>query len=210
MFVRPLETRPLSLKQGDNKHAASTLNFCISPCVSEGAIETQRGFIHGRQLVQNPVDLDFHMRAMALGFRRDHSVHSPGLIEVPTPGVAATIPLGVLYDSASDFPSVGHAWLFLVLEAIKIWPAFLCAIRCLYADNHAYADDGGLIIYLFAILSGILQGCPLSGTLFVFVIDPLLWMFRKQINSAIIRACADDIGAALRRLEDLAVLYNIS
>jgi len=209
VFVRPLETRPLSLKQGDNKHAASTLNFCISPSVSHGAIDTQRGFIHGRQLVQNVLDLDFHLRAMAFGFRQDHSVHSPGTIEVPTIGIAATIPLGVLYDFASAFPSVGHEWLLLVMEAIKIWRAFLCAIKCLYADNHAYADDGGMIIYLFPILSGILQGCPLSGTLFVFVVDPLLWMFRKQINSAIIRACADDIGAALRRLDDLVALYNI-
>jgi len=62
---------------------------------------------------------------------------------------------------------------------------------------------------MFSILSGVLQGCPLSGTLFVLVVDPLLWMFRTRVSSAIIRACADDVGAALRRMQDLIAMADV-
>ena len=34
-------------------------------------------------------------------------------------------------------------------------------------------------------------------------------MFRKQIDSAVIRACADDMGVAIRRLEHLLLFYKI-
>jgi hypothetical protein len=209
VFVHPTETRPLTLKQGDNKHVAATLNFCISPAVVDGAIDTQRGFIYERQLAQNIVDLDFYGRKHAFQFRSEYDSREAGLIVIPTLGVAAALPLLVLYDFASAFPSVAHAWLFAVLRAIRLWSAYLKAIRRLYTGNKAYASKGGILVFMFPILSGILQGCPLSGTLFVFVIDPLLWMFRCHLNKAIIRACADDVGAALRRLSDLATLHKL-
>jgi hypothetical protein len=75
--------------------------------------------------------------------------------------------------------------------------------------GHAFVDQISMSSEWYLILSGILQGCPLSGTLFVFVIDPLLWMFRCHLNKAIIRACADDVGAALKRLADLALLHKL-
>ena len=68
IFRHPLDTRPLSLKQADNKQVAKILRFCISPVVEKCAIDTQSGFIHGRQLVQNPIDLDFHVRMDAYEF----------------------------------------------------------------------------------------------------------------------------------------------
>ena len=91
------------------------------------------------------------------------------------------MPLTLLYDFASAFPSVAHAWLFCVLEAIEIREAFLSGIPNLYKGNEAYAVSEGLMQHLFPILSGVLQGCPLSGTLFVFVMDPLLWSFRRYL-----------------------------
>ena len=82
-------------------------------------------------------------------------------IHVPTKGTAASLPLGVLYDFASTFPSVGHAWLLLVLETIEQETAYFCAIQCLYEENHAYVDNGALLTCLFPHVSGILQGCPI-------------------------------------------------
>ena len=43
----------------------------------------------------------------------------------------------------------------------------------------------------------------------MFAISPTLWMFRKQIDSAIVRACADDIGAAIRKLDHLPIIHRI-
>ena len=54
-----------------------------------------------------------------------------------------------------------------------------------------------------------LQGCPLSGTLFAFVVDPLLWSFKRYLTGTLTRACADDVGMALRKLEMLALVYRM-
>ena len=59
VFRRPLDTRPLTLKQADNNQVAQVLNHCISAVIEKCAIDTQNGFIHGRQLAQNVIDLDF-------------------------------------------------------------------------------------------------------------------------------------------------------
>ena len=50
IFRHPLDTRPSTLKQADNKQVAKILNHCISPAVEKCAVDTQRGFIRGRQL----------------------------------------------------------------------------------------------------------------------------------------------------------------
>eukprot|EP00959_Pyramimonas_sp_CCMP1952_P323638 6773090-Pyramimonas_sp.AAC.1 len=50
------------------------------------------------------------------------------------------------------------------------------------------------------MISGVLQGCPLSGSLFAIAIDSFLWdVFRsvQRPGHGQIRACADDIGAVL-------------
>ena len=52
VFRHPLDTRPPSPKQADNKQVAKVLNYCIIPVVEKCAIDTQRGFIRGRQLAQ--------------------------------------------------------------------------------------------------------------------------------------------------------------
>jgi hypothetical protein len=54
----PLETRPLSLKNSDNKICAAVVNRSIADVVKQGTHKTQNGFVPGRQLIQNPVDLD--------------------------------------------------------------------------------------------------------------------------------------------------------
>mgnify|MGYP002176889572 CR=1 FL=1 len=67
------------------------------------------------------------------------------------------------------------------------------------------------IKFMFVILSGVLQGCPLSGSLFVMAIDPLLHMFRIKLEDSalgMVCACADDIGIALKVAEALPFLFE--
>ena len=56
------------------------------------------------------------------------------------------------------------------------------------------------IAFIFVALSGVLQGCTVSGSLFVIANDPLLHMLKVQLESsslAWLRACADDTGTAM-------------
>ena len=131
------------------------------------------------------------------------------LIHINSIGMVNRMPFTPLYDFASVFQSVAHAWLFCLLEAIEIWDAFVTGIRSSYKGKEAYAVSEGLMQYLFPILSGVLQGFPLSGTLFVFVMDPLLWSFRRYLTGTVTRSCADDIGMASRRLEVQALVFKL-
>ena len=59
----------------------------------------------------------------------------------------------MLYDFASAFPSMAHAWLLSGLEAIEIWESFLTGIANLYKGNGAHAVSEGPMQHLFPILS---------------------------------------------------------
>jgi hypothetical protein len=158
-------------------------------------------------LTQNPIDLDYAGRLHAFEYFADRT--SLKLIHIASMGMVAAIPILVLFDFAAAFPSVAHAWMFLVLRGIKLWGGYITGIEGLYTGNKAYGCSGGFVVFLFWILAGVLQGCPMSGTLFVFAIDPLLWSFKLKISSAVVRTCADDIGMALKRLDTLALLYKL-
>ena len=85
-------------------------------------------------------------------------------------------------------------------------------LRVLYNGNRSFCNINGVSKFIFNILSGVLQGCPLSGTLFVIVMDPIMFLFTKYICSpgfGQVRACADDIGAVLYNLKDLVRVFHI-
>ena len=81
----------------------------------------------------------------------------------------------------------------------------------MYENNIALMKIKGNFIKVFDVLSGVLQGCPLSGSLFNFAIDPLLWVFSRMIVApklGKVLACADDIGAALTQLKTLKTMHS--
>lgn len=86
----------------------------------------------------------------------------------------------------------------------------LCGIKSLHKGNEAYAVSEGILQHLFPILPDVLQGCPLSVTLFAFAIDPLRVSFRRYLIGTTTRSCADDIGMALRRLEVIGLVFKLS
>ena len=121
------------------------------------------------------------------------------------------LPLTVLFDYAAAFPSVAHKWLRSILRKIKIPKGWLNAFNSLYTGSEAYTNVGGLLRWLFSVKCGVLQGCPVSGSLFVIAIDPLLTLFEHYIHNpllGLITACADDIGTALKGLNTLKLLYK--
>ena len=111
------------------------------------------------------------------------------------------------FDFAAAFPSVAHAWLFAVLTASGAPEWFINYVSALYAGNVTCHMNSHGKTFLFSILAGVLQGCPMSATLFIFAINPFLLHFEEILEKdklGIVRACADDIGISLHDFRSLA------
>ena len=178
-------TRPLGLKNTDNKTIAGAVNNSIAQKVSEWADDQQNGFTIGRQGVNNPVTLDARARAA------DHLAASDANLPI------ALHPALLFFDFCAAFPSVAHALIFLVLEAIGLPRGLTNYFKSLYADNNCYGCFDGKLLFLYVIKSGIIQGCPASGTIFVLVLDPFLRLLKACLTGSVSRALADDIGTLL-------------
>ena len=210
---KPTELRPLTLKVADNKIVMGVLNHSITPTISACASALQRGFVPGRQLLQNAVDLDFWTRKFAMLYHESlgssHLSFDRDILECLS--AISGLPIAIMFDYAAAFPSVAHAWMFAILHYIKIPKGFLNAVKAMYKNNQAYTSIAGIMTWIFIVACGVLQGCPLSGTLFVLAIDPLLHLFERFVCSpghGAIYACADDIGAALSEIRHLKILHK--
>ena len=65
---------------------------------------------------------------------------------------------------------------------------------------------------LYDIANGVLQGCPLSGLVFVWILDPILSALTALTDAShdgITRACADDVGASLKWLVALKGFFTV-
>ena len=67
------DVRPLGLKNTDNKIICGVWNRVLRPVVSRCSSPLQRGFVAGRQLAQNPVDID--AAAKVQGYRGIAHLH---------------------------------------------------------------------------------------------------------------------------------------
>ena len=76
------DTRPLGLKNCDNKTIAGTVNMVVKPALAEGAIWLQRGFVPGRQLIRKVLHIDTAARIAAS--------RAPGTLRLPNSARAAT------------------------------------------------------------------------------------------------------------------------
>ena len=185
------ETRPLSLKNSDNKIICGTINWTVRSAISSRLCSIQRGFKRGAQLIENILDVDTSARISGL------------------PAHQHLTPLLILFDFLAAFPSVSHDWLAKVLKMTITVCGLVDFVKALYHCPLIVTASGD-IGYL--VLRGILQGCPLSGLLFAIAIDPILRMGHARIDVKLggtLRACADDIAAVVRRLEHLRPLLDI-
>ena len=107
-------------------------------------------------------------------------------------------PVAVMWDFAAAFPSLIHLWIMMVIAKMRLPPGLQNLIKRLYDGNKVLRMVNGQWLFAYWILCGILQGCPRSGTLFVFSLDPFLREMHssKLAASMLLRACADDVGGA--------------
>ena len=110
----PDGVRPLNVTNTDNRLIASSVRLAIEPVLANLITLDQKGFIGGRSMLSNILDVE----------------EALGLAAVARRGA-----LAVFYDFAAAFPSIEHALLFAYFRALE-WPPWLMRIiRILYNDN---------------------------------------------------------------------------
>ena len=64
----PTDSRPLALNNAENKIAGGVADLCIRPVIQRAAVIIQKGFVGGRQLIQDAVGLGSNARPDTLDF----------------------------------------------------------------------------------------------------------------------------------------------
>ena len=190
----PSDTRPLGLRNTDNKTIAACANWSMKKTISVGASRLQNGFIFHRNFLNNIVNLDAAARVYSMD-------------------TSKLLPIIALFDFGAAFPSVLHQWLWRVLRAVGLPLGAIDLGWSLYWFVMWFGKINNAVThFLFMIFSGVLQGCPLSGSFFVFAIDPFLQAFDLAVvqpGKGVIGACADDIGASLASIQTLVDMFKI-
>jgi hypothetical protein len=178
-FFRPGEVRPLSIMNTDNRLMANAVRLRVEPLLDTLVSPMQRGFLPGRSLIHNVVEVDTAMRMVSL------TAEAPGAL---------------FFDFAAAFPSLAHDYLHAVLAHLGLPLSFRYFVDALYAGNGCHISAGGETHSGFSIRAGIRQGCPLSPLLFAVVLDPFLRLLKKLVPEATLAAYADDLALVTQDL----------
>ena len=146
VIATPETTRPIGKKNTFNKSIGGTWGNSIKRFIAASLHHAQRGMTPGRNFVNNIVDID------CMGRIFGYLGHATSLM-----------PLLVFFDIAAAYPSLCHAFMFLVFEALCLPRAVINLYKCMYSNVAAYGGFGGSYVFMFNILAGVIQGCPLSG-----------------------------------------------
>ena len=127
----------------------------------------QRGFLGGRSILANVLDVDFESMRISLKVKQ-------GAI--------------VLFDFAAAFPSISNTYMFTMLGNLGIPTKVINLIKALYSQVRCYMTLGGEKQEGFDQLVGIRQGCPLSPLIFAIVADVFLRRLHRLYPDDMLRA----------------------
>jgi hypothetical protein len=200
------DARPISFMSADSKVLAAITDRGISRVAQAVVTPLQCGFIKHRPIIDNVVDLDGFA---AFPYRRATlSLVIKPLGRRPCPGEVSQVPALLLFDYEATLSSRSQEWLHQVLEALNVPRGFRLFGPETYCNVTAWGRGSRGLLKLFDILVGVLQGSPLSGSLFVLATNPILPQLSPSAGDTetVLRACTDDLGTALPELILLAKL----
>eukprot|EP00959_Pyramimonas_sp_CCMP1952_P052625 1100182-Pyramimonas_sp.AAC.1 len=170
----PGATRPLALKNCDAKLIAHVVNLGLVDKVRDWTIDAQQSFVKRRNFGQHALTLDSEARRAG---------HSPEAPDAP-PIRAASPPFGTEFLFASP---VAHG----------VPPGYFSVTSTLYHSPGAWARVGGCLQHMFEIGSVVLQGCPLSRSIWALASDArirhLVQIISTLPGSNKLGVCADDL-----------------
>ena len=113
-------------------------------------------------------------------------------------------------DLQAAFPSLSRAWMFRSFRAACAPTGLLNVLIAVHAEVWALPVGRLGVNFLYAMSSGVLQGCPLSGTVFAVSFDsPLRLLVQELGDAGIPLACADDVLAILRFVYMMATVSRV-
>ena len=166
----------MNITNTSNRLLASAVRLTVEPVLAPHITDRQRGFLPGRSMIANIVDVDEAMLETAIEEEGAYTF---------------------FFDFAAAFPSIEPALLHGFFAHLG-WPPWLRQfIRALYWNNHCHLVVGGSRFAGFVLSRGIRQGCPLSPLLFAAASDLFLRRLQRQHPRATLRAWADDLAMVL-------------
>lgn len=110
------------------------------------------------------------------------------------------MPVLLLCDMTAAFPSVTRHWLDVVMKEVGMPTGAIRVVSAVYRDMELITRLGGCQA-LGKVTSGIPQGCPLSGELFILAADPLGLRIHTELmrgKAGMMRQGADDTAILVR------------
>ena len=181
LYHEACNTKPLSVVDASNRIIASMRLAALERGYADWVSDAQRGFIKGRQMLRNILDVDFSAQRISLQSERGATV---------------------LFDFRAAFPSLSHDFLFDALSAIGLPTEYTTMLRLFYRNNKHKIRVGNQMFDSVHVHSGVRQGCPLSPLLFALCADILLREISATLRDAgIVRAFVDDTAVVLNNWE---------
>ena len=151
IITEPDNTRPLSLKNTDNKLIALANIRCFEKEFGRITNKSPSGFVKHRNLLTNILDIDSAGRSFSNKFEAGSSEAKICIKNTPI-----MLPGGF----KAAFPSVNHSWIWLVLEHRTLPTSFITLFKGLYQGASAVCQYAGVTTRIINFMSGVLQGCP--------------------------------------------------
>ncbi len=168
--------RPLNVTNCDNRLLASTIRLVLEPIIGPLITKDQRGFLTGRSMLANVLDIEEAMICTARESEQGWAF---------------------FYDMAAAFPSVEQEFFHGYFHKLG-WPRWLLnIIHIFYLNNTCQICLAGARYIGFTLTRGIRQGCPLSPLLFAMATDLMLRRLQRLFPGATSRAWADDLAMVL-------------
>ncbi len=170
-------TRPISVANTDNRVMANAMRYAIEPALARWVSPNQRGFIGGRSLLANVIDIEEAMVMTAL--HEDDGAC-------------------IFCDLAAAFPCMDHGFVRDLFTAMELPDHVMAFFEALYARNFCRLVVRGERMEGFPLTAGIRQGCPLSPLFFAVAADLLLRRLARLLPEATVRAYADDLAIVVK------------
>ena len=170
-FYTPESTRPLAIVNCDNLIVANAARLRWETHLQVWILDRQQGFLPGRSIISNLLDLDTAAMETALQY----------------PDGAC-----ILFDFKAAVPSVSQRYLRTVLLHIGLPECALNLVGSLYDHSCCKLSFQGQMYDGFPMTAGVRQGCPLSPLLYAVVAEVLLDRIEHECPAALVRAYADD------------------